>query len=351
MPLQRRHGTASLQRARDHIEAGELGAAQELLSELLHGLPPDPRKARPAEADAVALQTGVLLSLGEPYAARGWAAYGHNVFRRLYGERDSRTLHTLGLLAAVLTRVGAHGQAAQHYQRLIELFSEVEGPQSDRALAARADLATVEHARGQCATARLRLANAIAEHQAVHGTSHAVGIRMIARLAGMWRDCGDFDHAHALLAEARFYAAGLGPEIHELLFAASRAPAAERHVCGSEPLPERPLSPVELTHPRSSAEVIDVGTIEVDTIVVQTITAETIAFARPEEPLARPFTTLTYLPPHPELFIWEPSQAEEPEPVPRRRVSPGALALAAAIVGIVAVTILLVLLITAARNT
>jgi hypothetical protein len=330
MPLQRRHGTASLQRARSHVEAGDLAAAQELLSELLTALPPDPRHARPAEADAVALQTGVLLSLGEPYAARGWAAYGHNVFRRLYGERDSRTLHTLGLLAAVLTRVGAHGRAAQHYQRLIEVFSGLEGPRSDRALAARADLATVEHARGQCTTARMRLANAIAQHQAAHGTSHAVGIRMLARLAGMWRDCGDFDHAHALLAEARSYAmpAGFGSEIHDLLLAASRAPADERHVCGGEPLPETPLSPVELTIPPM------LGTL-----------------ATPEEPLQRPFSTLTYLPPHPELMTWEPEPMPATKPVARRQLPAGALALAAAIIGIVAVTVLLVLLITAVRNT
>jgi Tetratricopeptide repeat len=331
MPLQRRHGTASLQRARDHIEAGELAAAQELLSEQLGTLPTDPRKARPAEAAAVALQTGVLLSLGEPYAARGWAAYGHNAFRRLYGERDSRTLHTLGLLAAVLTRVGAHGRAAQHYQRLIELFSELEGAQADRALAARADLATVEHARGQCATARMRLANTIADHQRVHGASHPIGVRMLARLAGMWRDCGDFDHAHALLAEARGYAAGLGPEIHDLLLAASRAPAGERHVCGSEPLPETPLSPVELTMP----------VVDEDTHLVPVI----------EEPLKRSFSTLTYLPSHPELLAWEPEPAAPAPVAPGRQVSPATLALVAAIVGIVAVTVLLVLLITAVRNT
>jgi hypothetical protein len=330
MPLQRRHGTASLQRAREHIEAGELAAAQELLSELLGSLPNDPRKARPAEADAVALQTGVLLSLGEPYAARGWAAYGHTVFRRLHGERDSRTLHTLGLLAAVLTRVGAHGRAAQHYQRLIELFSELEGPQGDRALAARADLATVEHARGQCATARMRLANTITEHQRAHGAAHPVGVRMLARLAGMWRDCGDFDHAHSLLAQARTYAVGLPREIQELLIAASRAPAAQRHVCGSEPLPETPMSPVELTMP----------VVDEDTLLVPVV----------EEPLERSFSTLAYLPPHPQLLAWEPEPAA-PIPAGARQVSPATLALVAAIVGIVAVTVLLVLLITAVRNT
>jgi hypothetical protein len=147
----------------------------------------------------------------------------------------------------------------------------------------------------------------------------------------MWRDCGDFDHAHSLLAEARLYAVGLPAEIHELLIIASRAPAGERHVCGSEALPETPLSPVELTMP----------VVEEDTVLVPVI----------EEPLTRSFTTLTYLPPHPELLAWEPQPVTPVESAPGRQVSPATLALVAAIVGIVAVTVLLVLLITAARNT
>jgi hypothetical protein len=71
-----------------------------------------------------------------------------------------------------------------------------------------------------------------------------------------------------------------------------------------------------------------------------------------EEPLQRSFSTLTYLPPHPELVAWEPEPAAPaPAGVGRVLVSPATLALAAAIIGIIAVTVLLVLLITAARNT
>ncbi|GIH08575.1 hypothetical protein Rhe02_66420 [Rhizocola hellebori] len=332
MPLQRRAGVAVLTRAREHVDAGEFAAALELLSELLSGLPTDPRRARPVEAESVALQTGVLLSLGEPYAARGWAAYGHAAFRRLYGERDRRTLHALGLLGAVLTRVGAHGRAAKQYQTLIGIYTELEGAQSEKTLAARADLATVEHARGQCVTARLRLANVVAEHQQAYGSAHPVGVRMLARLAAMWRDCGDFDHAHALLAEARANAAGLGPEIHELLAAAALAPAAERHLCGSDPLPDKPLSPVELTVPRP---------IEEDTVLVPVI----------EEAFIRPFSTMSYLPAHPELTEWAPSPRAEQSPQGvALQMSPATMALIAAIVGIVAVAVLLVLLISAARN-
>ncbi|WP_020524348.1 tetratricopeptide repeat protein [Catelliglobosispora koreensis] len=331
-PLQRRHGLAVLTRVRSHVDAGDLPGAQELLSEILAEIPADPRKARPAEAEAVVLQTGVLLSLGEPHAARGWAAYGHTCLRRLYGDRDRRTLHSLGLLAAVLTRVGAHSRAVQRYQELIELFSELDGPQSERALAAQADLATVEHARGQCQAGRARLSMVIQQHQQVFGTRHPVGIRMIARLAAMWRDCGEVDHAQALLTQARAFATGLPPEIHDLLSAVETAPPAEAHVCSGQPLPEVPLPPAVLKVP---------GPIDEDTLLMPVA----------ESPFGRPFSTLSYLPAHPELVAWEPSpRTDDDAPEPSWRLSPATMALVAAIIGIVAITVLFLLLVSAAKT-
>ncbi|MDI1465650.1 tetratricopeptide repeat protein [Catellatospora sp. KI3] len=232
-------GESVLARARERIASGALSAAHELLTEALTTMPPDPMAAGPYVAEAVVLQTGVLLGLNEPYAARGWAAYGFTAHRGLYGDRDRRTLHALGLLAAVLTRVGRHTRAAQRYQDLISAYAELEGPDSDRVLAAKADLATVEHAVGDCLSARLRLANVIAEYQRRHGKVHPVAIRMQARLAAMWRDCGRFDDAHELLSEARRYAALLGADdpVHALLATAAGAEADLKHACGGELVP------------------------------------------------------------------------------------------------------------------
>ncbi|GHJ44515.1 hypothetical protein Cs7R123_18570 [Catellatospora sp. TT07R-123] len=232
-------GESVLARARERIAAGSLSAAHELLTEALTTMPPDPMAAGPYVAEAVVLQTGVLLGLNEPHAARGWAAYGFTAHRGLYGDRDRRTLHALGLLAAVLTRVGRHTRAAQRYRELITAYAELEGPDSDRVLAAKADLATVEHAVGDCLSARLRLANVIAEYQQRHGKVHPVAIRMQARLAAMWRDCGRFDDAHELLSEARRYAALLGADdpVHALLATAASAEADLKHACGGEMVP------------------------------------------------------------------------------------------------------------------
>jgi hypothetical protein len=314
------------------VDAGDLAGAQELLTELLAALPADPRKARPSQAEAVVLQTGVLLSLGEPHAARGWASYGHLALRRLYGERDRRTLHALGLLAAVLTRVGSHGRAAQRYQNLIEYFSELEGPRSSRVLAARADLATVEHARGQCLAGRSRLTAVIQEHHALFGTADAVGVRMLARLAAMWRDCGELDHAQALLTQAHAYAAGLPSEVHQLLALVATAPADPDHVCSEQPLPEAQLPPAVLKMPVP---------VDEDTVLVPVV----------ESPFGRPFSTMSYLPAHPELVAWEPPpRTEDDLPVPGWRPTPATMALVAAIIGIVAITVLFLLLVSAAKT-
>ncbi|MEV4410454.1 hypothetical protein [Catellatospora sp. NPDC049609] len=241
-------------RAREHIAAGSLSAAHELLSAALSAVPADPAQAAPATAEAVVLQTGVLLGLGEPHAARGWAAYGYAAYRAIHGERDRRTLHALGLLAAVLARVGVHARAVTRYLDLITAYTELDGPDSDRVLAARGDLATVEHAQGHCVTARLRLATVIDEHRRMHGAAHPVGIRMQLRLAAMWRDCGGFNDAHELLTEAREDAAGLDPAdpVHALVNAAAYAVADPRHHCGVGLIPDAPISPVGLTRPSPS---------------------------------------------------------------------------------------------------
>src|SRR5688572_18289936 len=97
-----------LAQSRALIEAGDMAVAERLLAEALGVVAADPAEADEQTAEAAALRTGVLLALGEPYAARGWAAYGHAAHRHLHGETDRRTLHMLGLLAAVLSRVGSH---------------------------------------------------------------------------------------------------------------------------------------------------------------------------------------------------------------------------------------------------
>lgn len=230
-----------LARARELVRRLDFPAAQQLLRDQLALAHQDPRHADAAEADTAALYAGVLLHLSEPHAARSWAAYAHAAAQALHGDLDRRTLHALGVLAVCLHRTGALDRAADVYADLIRDLSQVDGPDGDRTLAARADGAVVEHARGSCADGRRHLAEALAAHVSRHGPGHPVNVRMTIRLAGMWRDCGDLDRAHELLAQAREESAWLpaDDDTHRLLQAATQAQADPEHRCGTAPDEER----------------------------------------------------------------------------------------------------------------
>ncbi|MGN9769021.1 tetratricopeptide repeat protein [Micromonospora sp. SD12] len=185
------------------VSSGDLAGAQRLLADALTDADPRPANATPELAEAASLQARVLVALGEPHSARGWAAFAYAATTRLHGRADQRTVAAAATLAAVLHRVGSWSRAARLYQEVIIELTALDGPESLRVLAAHADLATVEYARGQCQVARDRLQDAWELHREVYGDGHPSGIKMLARLGAMQRDCGQFAEAHDNLALAR----------------------------------------------------------------------------------------------------------------------------------------------------
>ncbi|WP_246277794.1 tetratricopeptide repeat protein [Phytohabitans rumicis] len=190
-------------RAYDLVEAGDLSAAQLLLGDALASVDTDPRNASEALADAASLHSRVLVGLGEPHSARAWATFAYEAESRLYGRGHERTIRAAATLAAVLHRTGSLADSAGLYGVVIEGLTALEGPDSPQVLAAHADLATVEYARGDCDTARARLAEAWDMTREAHGDANPAGIKMLARLGAMERDCGHFTEAHQHLAHAR----------------------------------------------------------------------------------------------------------------------------------------------------
>ncbi|HYN97942.1 MAG TPA: hypothetical protein VES42_29215, partial [Pilimelia sp.] len=178
-------------RAYELIAAGDLGRARAALEEGLGGAALDADDLTAEAAEAASLYARVLLATGELQPARAWATYAHAAAHRLHGPADSRTVRDAATLAAVLHRVGELAAAEELYREVIARLSAFDGPGSPRALAARADRATVLHAAGRCRDGRGELAGALAAHQAGYGLAEPAGIRMLARLAGMTRDCGD----------------------------------------------------------------------------------------------------------------------------------------------------------------
>ena len=149
-------------------------------------------------------------------------------------QNDQRTIRDAATLAASLYRVGDLPAAERLYRDVVTRLSSVDGPGSPRALAARADLATVLHATGQCRAARAELAGALAAQQAGYGVGEPAGIRMLARLAAMSRDCGDEAAAERHFARAAALAAAYLPADHPVaaqVAALSAAPPSGAHPC------------------------------------------------------------------------------------------------------------------------
>ncbi|MFI5837458.1 tetratricopeptide repeat protein [Micromonospora sp. NPDC051300] len=225
------------------VSEGDLTGAQQLLADALSDADPRPGNASPELAEAAGLQARLLVALGEPHSARGWAAFAYAAATRLFGRSDERTVTAAATLAAVLHRVGSDARAARLYSDVIIELTARDGPESQRVLAAHADLATVEYARGQCEVARDRLTDAWELHREVYGDGHPSGIKMLAKLGAMERDCGRYADAHEHLALAedlcREHLAVDDPLAVQVAGLA-RAAADPDHVC---PAPEPPARP------------------------------------------------------------------------------------------------------------
>ncbi len=347
--------SVGLDRARQLVARLEFPAAQQMLRDALSQASQDPAQAGVEDAETAVLYAGVLLQLTEPHTARSWAGYAHGAMRRLHGERDRRTLHALGVLAVAEHRSGAHDRATRYYQQLITALTATDGPDGDRTLAARADATFVDHARGLCAHARQQLAEIISAHAAKHGPAHPVGIRMIVRLAGMWRDCGDFDKAHQILTHARAQSASLPPqdETHRVVSTAGRATADQSHQCGVEstradgqpgvfPILVVPEPHDVLPAPRTGGFTAEVSEWPEDEILDQPPAPKVPAYLPPPSAPPPPMVVPPRVMPAPVMAAPGPVQRKEPSPERSRGLATAMIgAAAAAAVALVAATIVL----------
>jgi hypothetical protein len=243
------------QRAQTLSSAGDLVGARRVLAGVLDPAGADPGTADADLALAAALHARILIALGDAHGARLWAGFAHEAEERLHGPRDERTVAAAATHAAVLQRVGHYGRAAQVYERLVRDLTEMDGPDSPRVLAAEADLATAEHAAGHCTSARSRLTGAWVRHRHRHGDASPAGIKMLARLGAMERECARDAESAEHLALAQELCARYLPADHPLVRQVAQlatATASGRHVCGrveqsvgpgAVPFPRRPTVP------------------------------------------------------------------------------------------------------------
>ncbi|BCY13987.1 hypothetical protein L3i22_090750 [Actinoplanes sp. L3-i22] len=222
--------------------AGDLTGARAVLADVLRTADADPRRATAELAVAAALFARVLIALGDPQSARLWAAFAHAAEEQLHGRNDERTVAAAATHAAVLHRIGQYGRAALVYHDLVGALAHLDDPESARVLAAEADLATAEHAAGHCAAARARLTGAWRRHQRLFGESAPAGIKMLARLGAMERECGRDAASRDHLATALRLSREHLPADHPLARQAAALVEGERsgrHTCGRMTRPGR----------------------------------------------------------------------------------------------------------------
>ncbi|GIF09143.1 fibronectin type III domain-containing protein [Actinoplanes siamensis] len=222
--------------------AGDLTGARAVLADVLRSADADPRRATAELAVAAALFARVLIALGDPQSARLWAAFAHAAEEQLHGARDERTIAAAATHAAVLHRIGQYGRAALVYHDLVGELARIDDPDSPRVLAAEADLATAEHAAGHCAAARARLTSAWRRHRRTFGEASPAGIKMLARLGAMERECGRDAASRDHLATALRLSEQHLPAGHPLTRQAAALVAGERsgrHTCGRMTRPGR----------------------------------------------------------------------------------------------------------------
>ncbi|MGK5678141.1 fibronectin type III domain-containing protein [Actinoplanes sp. URMC 104] len=223
-------------RAQTLTSAGDLAGARRVLATVLDPADAaDPSQATPDLALAAALHARILIALGDAPGARRWAEYAQAAEEHLHGPHHDRTIAAAATHAAVLQRVGHFSRAAEVYRRLVRDLTGLEGADSPRVLAAEADLATAEHSAGYCTAARSRLTAAWQRHSRVHGDAAPAGIKMLARLGAMERECGRDAESREHLGKAQELCARYLPFDHPLVrqvTTLASAPASGKHVCG-----------------------------------------------------------------------------------------------------------------------
>lgn len=199
-------GTAELRSAVAHarlcLESADVSGA---LAQLERALP-DLASARAAADDAVAeaatLYATLLVSADSADLAVAWAELGHSVYCTVTGPSSALSLQAQAVLGRVWTAAGDPDRAVAVYADLARRLPERLGPAHRQVFNGRADYAAALHRAGRCESARALLAESCRAHDRVFGAADRDGIKMLARLGSMHRDCHDEAAADAVFTEA-----------------------------------------------------------------------------------------------------------------------------------------------------
>ncbi|MEU5943097.1 tetratricopeptide repeat protein [Micromonospora sp. NPDC047548] len=213
-------------RAEHLLTSGRREAAAALLRPALAQVHPDVVPA--AAVGAAVLYAHTLAGAGHPAAAVDWAGWAHVRSRHRHGQDHLTTVRALRVHASALLTTGRARLSAAGYRGLITTLTTPVGPGHQHTLAARADLAVALHRAEVCATAHAELTDAWHTRRAHTDNTDdtdELAVRMLTRLAGMYRDCANPYRATGCYRRALHRAHhSLRQQVHEAPPASRRAP-------------------------------------------------------------------------------------------------------------------------------
>ena len=197
----------TLDDVRAHLDRGEYRQALATAYPTVVRVEQDPASASSEDWQLVTMYALATAYRGDPRRAVACATAAYRALCALHGPFDEAAMSAQRALAVAQQAAGDLLGAVRTVEAVWALSERTRGPTAVLTLLAAADLAAAQHRAGRCDEA-IRLMESTVDTYVGRYGHDATGIRMLARLGAMIRDCGDFDRGHELLGRARRLAQG-----------------------------------------------------------------------------------------------------------------------------------------------
>jgi hypothetical protein len=197
----------TLDEVRAHLDRGDHRRALAAAYPTVVRVEQDPASASSEDWQLVTMYALATAYRGDPQRAVACATAAYRALSALHGPFDEAAMSAQRALAVAQQAAGDLLGAVRTVEAVWALSERTRGPTAALTLLAAADLAAAQHRIGRCDEAIRLMESTVDTYVARYGHD-ATGIRMLARLGAMIRDCGDFDRGHELLGQARRLAQG-----------------------------------------------------------------------------------------------------------------------------------------------
>ena len=204
-----------------HLERGDYRQVLAATYPTVIKVKADPARATDEDWRVVALYAIATAYTGDPARAVDIATAAYRRLLELQGPYGEATMSAQRAVTVAYLAADNLYAALSSAEQVHTLYVRTQGEHAAVTLDAAADLATCLHRTTHCTDGSRLMQSTVDAYVRGHGHD-ATSIGMMARLGAMLRDCGQFDHAHHLLGQARRFAQTLLPRGDELVTAITK---------------------------------------------------------------------------------------------------------------------------------